>query len=215
MAAAADRPFSLACAALAACAGVFAWGGRVPHARADGPPAVHAVSDALYVGMQAGPDLAFLVAYDFDVLVSSRSDGISIGPSVSFGFGGQGSAEHGRIQEYLFAADFLRLRATVLQEWGMRVTLLFGAGMYFTSLIDQRTQAHPAELPDGTPVTVTEHFPGQQVPGAMISTGAGFDWYWDHEWGIATYLVTHVRVDEQTRIEPLWIELGVGIRLGR
>src|ERR1043165_2699601 len=146
------------------------------------PRSVHSVSDALYIGTQLGPDAAFLVAYDFDALVSDRSDGITLGPSVSFAFGGKGTAEHGRIQEYMLAVDFLRLRLTLAQEYGMRVTSLVGAGMYFTSLPDQRTDPHAAELPDGTPVTVTEHFPFQQVPGAMITLGAGFDWYWDNEW---------------------------------
>lgn len=188
--------------------------GLVPvTARAQGR-AVHSVSDAVYFGLSAGPAAAYTFAYDLDVLVTDTSTGISLGPSFSVAFGGDASAEHGLRQEYLLASDFVRVRATVVQRYGLRVTVLLGGGMYFASLPDQTTVPHPAQLPDLTPVVVTEHFPGVFVPGAMLTTGIGTDWYWDGRWGVGGYFVAHVRLDDQARMPSVWMEIGVGMRLG-
>jgi hypothetical protein len=176
--------------------------------------AIHATSDALYIGARAEPGSAWCFAYDLDILVTSPQIGISLGPSVSISFGGTSTTDQGRRQEYLIAADFVRGRFTLAQWHGLRGMALVGAGMTLVSLYDQETAPHDAVLQDGTVVTVTDHYPSALVPGALLTLGVGGDWYWDSQWGLAIYLVGHIRLDDQSRMPALWVELGVGMRFG-
>ncbi|WP_157069745.1 hypothetical protein [Sandaracinus amylolyticus] len=176
--------------------------------------AVHPSSDALYIGFRAEPGVAYLVAYDLDILVTDASTGISIGPSVSIAFGGDSSTDLGRQQEYLIAADFVRARLTVAQGYGLRATVLIGAGMYLVGLPEQERAPHVALLDDGTEVIVRERYASALLPGALLTGGVGGDWYFDAHWGIAAFLVGHVRLDDLNRMPALWIEFGAGVRWG-
>jgi hypothetical protein len=177
-------------------------------------PSIHSTSDALYIGARAEPGGAWLFAYDLDILVTDPGTGISLGPSFSVAFGGTSSTDLGRRQEYLLAADFVRVRVSLAQTYGFRGMALVGAGMTLASLYEQSSLPHEAELPDGTTVVVTDRFPSLLVPGAILTLGFGADWYFDAQWGFCAYLVGHVRLDEQPRMPALWIEIGVGMRLG-
>lgn len=188
--------------------------GMVAPTLARAQSAVHASSDALYVGIRAEPGVAYLFAYDLDILVTDAQAGVSIGPSVSIAFGGESSADLGRRQEYLIAADFLRARITLGQTYGFRGMVLLGAGMYLVSLYEQATEPHPALLPDGTTTSVREVHPSALLPGALITGGVSADWYFDGHWGLAAYLVGHVRLDDQVRMPALWVEAGLGVRWG-
>ncbi|UJR86566.1 hypothetical protein [Sandaracinus amylolyticus] len=176
--------------------------------------AVHPSSDALYIGLRAEPGVAYLVAYDLDILITDASTGISLGPSVSIAFGGDSSTDLGRQQEYLIAADFVRARLTVGQGYGLRAMVLIGAGMYLVGLPEQEHGPHVARLEDGTEVEVRERYDAALLPGALLTGGVGGDWYFDTHWGIAAFLVGHVRLDDQNRMPALWIEFGAGIRWG-
>lgn len=176
--------------------------------------AIHATSDALYIGARAEPGGAWSFAYDLDILVTDPGSGVSLGPSLSVAFGGTSSTDLGRRQEYLLAADFLRVRVTIWQGYGFRGMALAGAGMTLASLYEQASLPHDAQLADGTPVVVTDHHPSALIPGAILTLGLGADWYWDAQWGVCAYLVGHIRLDEQSRIPALWVELGVGLRFG-
>jgi hypothetical protein len=204
------RFFAPALAALAstsvlACAGT---------AVAQAPP-IRAVSDAIYLGARAEPGGAWSFAYDLDILVSDASTGISLGPSFSVSFAGQSGTDQGQRQEYLLACDFLRARISVVQWYGLRIMALVGAGMTFVSLYEQASVPHTARLEDGTEVVVSETFPSLFAPGALLTLGAGADWYWDANWGLAAYVVSHIRLDDQPRMPALWIEVGIGLRFGQ
>lgn len=175
---------------------------------------IHNVSDAVYVGGRLEPDGAWLLAYDLDILVTSPQVGISLGPNVSFAFGSDGGFDLGRRQEWLLAADLLRARATVFQQYGARLMIVAGAGMWVASLYDQSTQPRPVVLMDGTTVSASEHFGSLIAPGALVTVGASADWYWDSRWAISAYAVGHVRLDQENRMPAFWVELGVGFRLG-
>ena len=176
--------------------------------------AIHGVSDALYVGARAEPGGAWNFAYDLDILVTDAASGVSLGPSFSVAFGGSSSNDLGRRQEYLLAADFLRVRVTLWQGYGFRGMALAGAGMTLASLHDQSSAPHDALLADGTKVVVTDHHPYLLAPGAMLTLGVGADWYFDSHWGLCIFLVGHIRLDDQPRLPALWVELGVGVRFG-
>ncbi len=175
---------------------------------------IHNVSDAVYVGGRLEPDGAWLVAYDLDILVSSAQVGISVGPSVSLAFGSDGGSELGRRQEWLLAADVLRARVSVLQQYGARLSIVAGAGMWVASLWEQTTLPRQVVLVDGTTASASEHFGSRIAPGALVTVGAAADWYWDNRWAISAYAVGHVRLDQENRMPAFWIELGVGFRLG-
>lgn len=183
-------------------------------ARAQSYPALHPVSDAIYLGGRFEPDGAWLAAYDLDILVTDARSGLSIGPSVSFSFGADGGNELGRHQEWLLAADLLRARVSLMQEYGLRLMVLGGAGMWVASLPEQLTPARPVVLADGTTTSASDHFSAAFTPGALITLGAAADWYFDPRWAISAYLVGHIRLDEENRMPAFWMELGVGFRLG-
>lgn len=183
-------------------------------ARAQSVAAVHSLSDAVYLGGRLEPDGAWLVAYDLDILVTRPSDGISIGPSVSFSFGADGGTDLGRRQEWLLAADLLRARGTVFQQYGLRLMVVAGAGLWVASFYEQSTQPHSVVLMDGTIATATDHFAGKFAPGGLITVGAAADWYWDPRWALSAYAVGHIRLDAENRMPAFWVELGIGFRLG-
>lgn len=176
--------------------------------------AVHSVSDAVFVGGRLEPDGAWLIAYDLDILVTSSSTGIYLGPSASFAFGSDGGSEQGRRQEWLLAADFLRARWAMIQQYGARLSIVAGAGMWVASFYDQTTQPRQVVLMDGSSATASQHFSGAFVPGALVTLGAAADWYWDASWALSAYLVGHVRLDQENRMPAFWLELGIGFRLG-
>ena len=178
------------------------------------PAAIHRISDAVYVGGRLEPDGAWLLAYDLDILVTSRSDGISVGPAVSFSYGSDGTNDLGRRQEWLLAADFLRARFTVLQQYGVRLMVMGGAGMWVASLYEQANAPHSVVLPDGTSVIASDHYASLIAPGALLTVGAACDWYWDAQWALSAYAVGHVRLDDENRMPAFWLELGIGFRLG-
>lgn len=183
-------------------------------ARAQSYPALHPVSDAIYLGGRFEPDGAWLAAYDLDILATDARSGVSLGPSASISFGADGGSDLGRHQEWLIAADLLRARVSLMQEYGLRVMVLGGAGLWVASLPEQVTAPRPFVLPDGTSTTVTEHFGSAFTPGALLTLGAAADWYFDPRWAISAYLVGHIRLDVENRMPPFWMELGVGFRLG-
>lgn len=174
----------------------------------------HEISDAVYVGGRLEPDGAWLVAYDLELQVSSPQVGISLGPSVSFSFGADGGNDLGRHQEWLLAADLLRARWAMLQQYGARLLIVAGAGMWVASFYDQTTPPRDVVLTDGTHAQASEHYAGLYAPGALVTVGVAGDWYWDASWALSAYAVGHVRLDQENRMPAFWIELGIGFRLG-
>lgn len=174
----------------------------------------HSISDAVYVGGRLEPDGAWLVAYDLEILATDHNTAISLGPSLSFSFAADGGNEQGRHQEWLLACDALRARWAMLHQYGFRLSIVAGAGVWVASFYDQTTSLRQIVLADGTTVMGSEHFAGAFVPGGMITLGATADWYWDATWGLSAYLVGHVRLDQENRMPPFWLELGLGFRLG-
>jgi hypothetical protein len=198
----------------ALCAALALIGAAPSRALAQNGQSSHSVSDAVYIGGRLEPDGAWLVDYDLDILLTSPSVGISLGPNVSFAFAADGGTDLGRRQEWLLAADFLRARWAMLSQYGFRVSIVAGAGMWVASFYDQSTQPRDVVLLDGTVVRASEHYPGAYVPGALLSVGASADWFWDASWGLSAYAVGHIRLDQENRMPAFWIELGIGIRLG-
>ncbi len=182
--------------------------------RAQSQAALHPVSDAIYVGGRLEPDGAWLAAYDLDILVTDTRSGLSLGPSVSFAFGASGSNDLGRRQEWLLAADFLRARVSLMQDYGLRLMVVGGLGMWVASLPEQTSAPRPVLLPDGTTATGVDHFGSAFTPGGLVTLGAAADWYFDPSWAISAYLVGHIRLDQENRMPAFWMELGVGFRLG-
>jgi hypothetical protein len=183
-------------------------------APASAQSAIHSVSDAVFVGGRLEPDGAWLFAYDLDVLVTDRSTGISLGPSVSFSFGADGGTDLGRRQEWLLAVDALRARATIVQEHGLRLMAVAGGGVWVASMYEQLTTPRQVILADGTTTQASEHYPSEFPFGGMLTVGAACDWYWDARWALAAYAVGHVRLDQENRMPAFWMELGIGFRLG-
>jgi hypothetical protein len=175
----------------------------------------HSLSDAVYVGGRFLPDGAWLVAYDLDILVTHEAGGLTLGPSVSFAFGADGTSELGRHQEWLLTADLLRARWTAYEWHGLRAMLLVGAGMWVASLPEQQSPQRTVTLMDGTSAMVRDAYPAAWKPGAVLTVGVGCDWYWDAHWGLGAYLVGHIRLDDENRMPAFWLELGVGFRWGR
>ena len=189
---------------------LLAW----PGIAAAQPAAIHNLSDAVYLGGRLEPDGAWLVAYDLDILVTDTRAGVSIGPAASFSFGADGGADLGRRQEWLLAADFLRGRATVLQQYGVRLMVLAGAGVWVASLYDQTTQPRQVVLTSGMIATASDHYGSAGLFGGILTVGAACDWYWDARWALSAYAVGHVRLDQENRMPAFWLELGIGFRLG-
>jgi hypothetical protein len=175
---------------------------------------IHNVSDAVFVGGRLEPDGAWLFAYDLDVLVTDARTGISLGPAVSFSFGADGGTDLGRRQEWLIAADALRLRLSVVQEHGLRLMVLAGGGVWVASMWEQTTAPRQVVLTNGMTAQASDHYPSEFPFGGMLTFGAACDWYWESRWALAAYAVGHVRLDQENRMPSFWMELGIGFRLG-
>lgn len=179
-------------------------------ARADSP---RISSDGLYLGARFEPGVAFTLAYDLDVYLS-RDRFVSIGPAASMSFLGSNGSELGRRQDYLLAVDVARLKISLTQEPSTRTYILVGGGFDIAHLPAQEGSLRDVTLASGTVASARLTFPEQSSVNGLISVGLGFDAYLNSHFGLATALVSHIRVGGDDRVPRFWAELLFGFRFG-
>ncbi|MBZ0115490.1 MAG: hypothetical protein K8H88_00745 [Sandaracinaceae bacterium] len=171
-------------------------------------------SDGLFIGARLEPGAALAVGWDLDVYVTGDR-ALSLGPAITFAFLGEDGVDLGRRQDFLFAVDALRFKASMMPNSEIRPYVFLGGGFYYAQLPAQQSGPRTVlVLPDRTPAMALLDYAYREAAGGLLSGGIGFDGYLTSSFGLSVVVAAHIRLSDDDRVPLAWADAMLGIRFG-